>query len=184
MTPTRTSTRSLAAAGTCASQRAIDAQEQRNQLDDGVQLLHEPEAGLCGRRAGFVRRAPCTHQHQPEYNGVASPQINEYFFMGGASYRFIAREKVAVSARRRWAALAGVSFRAGRRAIPGWTWVCGRMAAGRPSRGERGLQLVPELAFGLRLLDVDHVPVRCERQRDLQNNFGSQRRVIYRFGKR
>ena len=50
--------------------------------------------------------------------GVPYPQINEYFFMGGASYRFVRKEKVAVSAQ----ALGGIGwgiFSGGSKSIPG-----------------------------------------------------------------
>ena len=50
--------------------------------------------------------------------GVYTPQINEYFFMGGASYRFVRKEKVAVSAQ----ALGGIGwgiFSGGSKDIPG-----------------------------------------------------------------
>jgi hypothetical protein len=33
-----------------------------------------------------------------QFNGVSNPQINEYFFMGGANYRFYTKEKFALSA--------------------------------------------------------------------------------------
>ncbi len=38
------------------------------------------------------------HQQTPiEFTQIVRPQINEYMFMGGASYRFYAKEKIAVS---------------------------------------------------------------------------------------
>ncbi|MGD0647499.1 MAG: hypothetical protein ABR971_05855, partial [Acidobacteriaceae bacterium] len=49
--------------------------------------------------------------------GVYNPQINEYTFMGGVSYRFVAKEKFAVSAQ----ALAGTGwgiFSGGSKGIP------------------------------------------------------------------
>jgi len=49
---------------------------------------------------------------------VPYPQINEYFFMGGASYRFYRKEKFAVSAQ----ALGGIGwgiFSGGSKSIPG-----------------------------------------------------------------
>lgn len=50
--------------------------------------------------------------------GVYKPQINEYTFMGGVSYRFVAKEKFAVSAQ----ALGGAGwglFSGGSKGIPG-----------------------------------------------------------------
>ena len=50
--------------------------------------------------------------------GVYNPQINEYTFMGGVSYRFVAKEKFAMSAQ----ALAGTGwgiFSGGSKGIPG-----------------------------------------------------------------
>jgi hypothetical protein len=50
-------------------------------------------------------------------NGVPYPQINEYFFMGGASYRFYRKERFAVSAQ----ALGGMGwgiFSGGSKSIP------------------------------------------------------------------
>ena len=54
-----------------------------------------PKLAIVGDARGSFGDA---HQQQPLFfPNIARPQINEYTFMGGASYRFYAKEKLAVS---------------------------------------------------------------------------------------
>jgi hypothetical protein len=54
-----------------------------------------PKLALVGDARGSFGNA---HQQQPlQFPNIARPQINEYTFMGGASYRFYAKEKLALS---------------------------------------------------------------------------------------
>jgi hypothetical protein len=63
-----------------------------------------PKLAIVGDARGSFGDA---HQQLPlQYPQIATPQINEYTFMGGASYRFYAKEKVAYSVQ----ALAGTGW--------------------------------------------------------------------------
>jgi hypothetical protein len=63
-----------------------------------------PKLAIVGDARGSFGDA---HQQLPlQFPDIARPQINEYTFMGGASYRFYAKEKVAYSVQ----ALAGTAW--------------------------------------------------------------------------
>lgn len=121
------------------------------------------------------------HAHATVNNiyGVYNPQINEYTFLGGGSYRFYAKEKTALSAQ----ALVGV----------GW---------GIFSGGDKGFQstqlgLYPDgfrPAFSLAVSgDYNFYPNLAVRVSptymgttfggSVQNNLGFNLGVLYRFGK-
>jgi hypothetical protein len=73
-----------------------------------------PKLAIVGDARGAFGDAKAYTDNQ---YGVYRPQINEYMFMGGASYRFYRKEKVAVSAQ----ALGGMGwgiFSGGSKAIP------------------------------------------------------------------
>jgi hypothetical protein len=124
--------------------------------------------------------------------GVPKPQINEYFFMGGASYRFVRKEKVAVSAQ----ALGGIGwgiFSGGSKDIPG-TYLGLWQDGTRPAvqLGVSGdYNFYPNLAFrftptwtattfqsGLLGPSGPNAP-----SSSLQSNFGFNAGLIYRFGR-
>jgi hypothetical protein len=74
-----------------------------------------PKLAVVGDARGSFGNA---HAYTNNEYGVYNPQINEYMFMGGVSYRFIMKEKFALSAQ----ALAGTSwgiFSGGSKGIPG-----------------------------------------------------------------
>jgi len=140
------------------------------------------------------------HAHALTNNtyGVASPQINEYFFMGGASYRFYRKEHVALSAQ----ALGGMGwgiFSGGSKSIPGTylgLWQDGARPAFQVSvSGD--YNFYPNLAFRVTptwtgttfqsgasapippsLLPGPNAPPSS-----LQSNFGINAGIVYRFGR-
>ena len=111
--------------------------------------------------------------------GVYHPQINEYTFMGGGSYRFYMHEKTAVSVQ----ALGGVAwgiFSGGSKAIPSTLlgiWPDGWKPAF--SIGVSGdYNFYPNLAFR-----VTPTYVGTTFGGSLQNNLGINAGIVYRFGK-
>lgn len=111
--------------------------------------------------------------------GVYHPQINEYTFMGGGSYRFYTHEKAAVSVQ----ALGGVAwgiFSGGSKAIPSTLlgiWPDGWKPAF--SVGVSGdYNFYPNLAFR-----VTPTYVGTTFGGSLQNNLGINAGIVYRFGK-
>ncbi len=111
--------------------------------------------------------------------GVYTPQINEYTFMGGGSYRFYAHEKYAVSAQ----ALGGVGwgiFSGGSKGVPATLlglWPDGFKPAF--SVGVSGdYNFYPNLAFR-----VTPTYVGTTFGGTVQNNLGVNAGFIYRFGK-
>lgn len=111
--------------------------------------------------------------------GVYHPQINEYTFMGGGSYRFYKHEKAAVSVQ----ALGGVAwgiFSGGSKAIPSTLlgiWPDGWKPAF--SLGVSGdYNFYPNLAFR-----VTPTYVGTTFGGSLQNNLGINAGIVYRFGK-
>jgi hypothetical protein len=111
--------------------------------------------------------------------GVYHPQINEYTFMGGGSYRFYAHEKTAVSVQ----ALGGVGwgiFSGGSKAIPSTLlgiWPDGFKPAF--SVGVSGdYNFYPNLAFR-----VTPTYVGTTFGGGVQNNLGINAGIVYRFGR-
>jgi hypothetical protein len=118
--------------------------------------------------------------------GVPSPQINEYFFMGGVSYRFYRKERVAISAQ----ALGGIGwgiFSGGSKAIPAvdlGLWQDGT----RPSVQlgvSADYNFYPNIAFrftptwtGTTFQSGAGAPASS-----LQGDFGFNAGIIYRFGR-
>lgn len=124
--------------------------------------------------------------------GVPYPQINEYYFLGGASYRFYRRERVAVSAQ----ALGGVGwgiFSGGSKAIPATylgVWQDGiRPAVQVGVSGD--YNFYPNLAFrftptwtGTTFQSGPLGPTGpTAKASSLQSNFGFNAGIIYRFGR-
>jgi hypothetical protein len=111
--------------------------------------------------------------------GVYNPQINEYTFMGGGSYRFYAHEKTAVSVQ----ALGGVGwgiFSGGSKGITApllGIWPDGFKPAF--SIGVSGdYNFYPNLAFR-----VTPTYVGTTFGNTVQNNLGINAGIIYRFGR-
>jgi hypothetical protein len=110
--------------------------------------------------------------------GVYNPQINEYTFMGGASYRFYEKEKVAVSVQ----GLGGVGwgiFSGGAKGLTGTTiglWPDGFKPAFSVGVSA-DYNFFPNLAFRL-----TPTYVGTTFGSKVQNNVGVNAGVIYRFG--
>jgi Ni/Co efflux regulator RcnB len=115
--------------------------------------------------------------------GVYKPQINEYTFMGGASYRFIAKEKYAISVQGLGGAGWGI-FSGGSKGIPGpllGLWNDGirpafsaGVSADYNVYPNLGLRVTPTWV-GTNFVGPTGSTV--------QNNFGINFGVIYRFGR-
>ena len=124
--------------------------------------------------------------------GVYTPQINEYYFMGGASYRFYRKERVAISAQ----ALGGIGwgiFSGGSKSIPA-TYLGVWQNGARPAvqLGVSGdYNFYPNLAFrftptwtGTTFQSGPLGPSGPNAQpSSLQSNFGFNAGLIYRFGR-
>ena len=111
--------------------------------------------------------------------GVYHPQINEYTFMGGGSYRFYRKEKVALSAQ----ALGGVAwgiFSGGSKGVPSKNlgiWDDGF----RPAFSiglSADYNVYPNLAFR-----VMPTYVGTNFGSSVQNNVGINAGIVYRFGR-
>ena len=118
-----------------------------------------------------------------EYPQIARPQINEYTFMGGASYMFYAKEKVAYSVQ----ALAGTAwglFSGGSKGIPGpdlGLWNDGlRPAFSLGVSADYNLNPNLALRFTPTYVATDFVGVNGS---TIQNNIGFNVGVVYRFGR-
>jgi hypothetical protein len=128
--------------------------------------------------------------------GVYNPQINEYTFMGGGSYRFYAHEKTAVSVQ----ALGGVGwgiFYGGSKDIPATTVLNGQVVPTlgmwndgfRPafSIGITGdYNFYPNLAFRVTPTYVGTMFVSSTpgHGSSIQNNLGINAGIVYRFGRK
>lgn len=111
------------------------------------------------------------------------PQINEYFFTGGASYRFLRREKVALSAQGTGGVVWGI-FSGGAKGLRGTDlglWNDGfRPAFTLALNGD--YNVYPNLAVRLAPTYVG-TTFSSPMGGSLQNNFGFNAGVVYRFGR-
>ncbi len=124
------------------------------------------------------------HQQQPLlYPQIATPQINEYTFMGGASYRFYAKEKVAYSVQ----ALGGMGwglFSGGGKGLTGpqlGLWKDGfRPAFSLGVSADYNLYPNLALRFTPTYVATNFVGANGS---TVQNNLGFNVGVVYRFGR-
>lgn len=113
------------------------------------------------------------------YN-IPNPQISEYPFMAGPTYRFRLREKTAISA----FALGGVAigkFDGGSKGIPAANLGLWPSTNARPAfslGANLDLNLYPNLAFR-----IAPSYLGTTFGGDLQNNFGFEMGLVYRFGR-
>jgi Ni/Co efflux regulator RcnB len=114
--------------------------------------------------------------------GVYKPQINEYTFMGGVSYRFIAKEKFAVSAQ----ALGGEGwgiFSGGSKGIPGadlGLWNDGfRPAFSVGVSADYNIYPNVALRFTPTWVGTNFVGPKGS---TIQDNIGFNAGIVYRFG--
>jgi hypothetical protein len=142
-----------------------------------------PKLAIVGAAQGSFGNA---HALQDNTFGVYNPQINEYFFMGGANYRFYRKEKFAVGGQ----ALAGVGwgiFSGGAKGLEG-TQVGVWQDGFRPAFSlgvNMDYNFYPNLAFrftpqwiGTTFQSGQNAP-----SSSLQNNAGFNMGVVYRFGR-
>jgi len=123
---------------------------------------------------------------------VPSAQINEYFFMGGASYRFYRKEKFAVSAQ----ALGGIGwgiFSGGSKGLP--SYLLGMWQDGTRPAFQVGVSgdynFYPNLAFrftptwtGTTFQSSNAAGAAPSKPSSLQSDFGFNAGIVYRFGKK
>jgi hypothetical protein len=140
-----------------------------------------PKLAIAGDARGSFGSA---HATQPNIYGVNSPQINEYFFMGGVDYRFYAKQNIALSGE----ALGGVGwgiFSGGSKDI-----VSTRLGlwqdATKPAFSlgvNADYNFYPNLAFRLTPTYVATYFTSPATGGSMQGNFGFNAGVVYRFGR-
>ncbi len=116
--------------------------------------------------------------------GVYRPQINEYFFLGGVSYRFYTRQKLAVSVQGLGGDAWGV-FSGGSKGIP--STLLGLWHSDQRPAFSSGVSLDYNLApnWAARVtptwIGTDFIGPNGA---SIQNNFGINFGILYRFGQR
>lgn len=142
----------------------------------------DKKLAIVGDARGMFGRA---HQQYPIlYPQILRPQINEYTFMGGASYRFYAQEKWALSAQ----GLVGTGwglFSGGAKGLTG-TEVGLWQDGFRPAfsiGASADYNLYPDLAFRFTPTYVGFNFVGPTGS-SIQSNLGFNMGVVYRFGHR
>ena len=139
-----------------------------------------PKLAVVGDAQGSFGNAKQQQNFGLLYPQIPYPQINEYFFTGGARYRFYAKEHVALSA----AATGGVAwgiFSGGSKDIPSvdlGLWQDGFKPAFKIDFSV-DYNFYPDLA-----VRVSPVYVGTTFGGDFQNNLGFNLGVIYRFGRK
>lgn len=146
-----------------------------------VNYYLDPKLAIVGDARGSFGYAHALINNQ---FGVYNPQINEYTFMGGVSYRFYRAEKVSISGQ----ALGGVAwgiFSGGAKGLQGTQ--LGLWSDGfRPAFSlgvSADYNVFPNLAFRVTPTYVG-TTFTSPTGGSLQNNLGLNAGVIYRFGKR
>lgn len=137
-----------------------------------------PKLAIVGDAQGSFGSA---HQQLPlQYPQIPRPVINEYFFTGGVSYRFYAKENVALSAQATGGVVDGV-FSKGAKGLTGpevGLWADGYKPAFKLSVSA-DYNVFPNLA-------VRFAPTYLGTTfgGSVQNNLGFNAGVVYRFGRR
>ena len=164
--------------------RSGDYTKRNNEVSwaASVNYYLTPKLAVVGDARGSFGNA---HQQQPlQYPQITRPQINEYMFMGGASYRLYAKEKLAYSVQ----AVAGTTwgiFSGGGKGLTGPQ--LGLWSDGVRPAFSLGLSadynLYPNLAlrFTPTYMATDFVGATGS---TIQNNLGFNVGVLYRFGRR
>lgn len=163
--------------------RSGDYTKKNNEVSWATALNYylNPKLAIVADARGSFGNA---HQQQPlQYPQIARPQINEYTFMGGASYRFYAKEKVAYSVQ----VLGGTAwgnFSGGGKGLTGpqlGLWKDGfRPAFSLGLSADYNLYPNLALRFTPTYVATDFVGVNGG---TIQNNMGFNAGVVYRFGK-
>ena len=153
-----------------------------------------PRLAIIGDAQGAFGNA---HQQEPIlFQQVPTAQINEYFFTGGASYRFYAKEKVALSAQVSAGVTDGV-FSKGAKGLTGpevGLWQEGIRPAAKIAVNV-DYNFYPNLAFRFSptylLTDFSYAPQSAvlapgaapTYTSTIQNSLGINAGIVYRFGR-
>jgi hypothetical protein len=166
--------------------RSGDVTKKNNEVTWNVDTHYflNPKLSVVGDARGMFGNA-----HPEQFNQsaqVSTAQINEYTFMGGASYRFYAKEKVAVSVE----GLGGVGwgiFSGGSKGLIASQYLGIWQDGVKPafSIGISGdYNIYPNLALRVTPTYVGTTFSSRTGGTSLQNNFGFNMGVVYRFGRR
>ncbi len=144
----------------------------------GTSYFLTPKLSVVGEAQGSFGNAHPL-RFNPEAAPLGNPQINEYFFTGGANYRFYAKEKVAVSVQGTGGIAWGIfssgsptSYSAPQIGL----WNDGSRPAFTASVNA-DYNFFPNLAFR-----VAPIYVGTTFGGQLQNNLGLNAGIVYRFG--
>ncbi len=158
--------------------RSGDYTLKNNEVSWAAQLDRylSPKLAIIGDARGSFGNA---HQQLPlEFPQIARPQINEYFFTGGANYRFYAKEKVALSAQATGGVVWGI-FSGGAKGLTGpevGLWQDGFRPAFTIGVNA-DYNLFPNFA-----VRVSPTYVGTTFGGEVQNNLGLNAGIVYRFG--
>ena len=179
--------------------RSGDATKKNNEVnwDAAANYYLNQKLAIVGDAQGSFGYA---HQQLPlQFAQIARPEINEYFFTGGASYRFYAKENLALSAQ----ATAGVAwgiFSGGAKGLTGpevGLWQDGFSPAAKVAFNV-DYNVYPNLAVRFSptyvLSDFKYAPqatvlanagtgTNTSYNSEIQNSLGFNIGVIYRFGR-
>jgi hypothetical protein len=148
-----------------------------------VNYYLNPKLAIVGDIRGSFGNAKTIEDNQ---YGVARAQINEYTFMGGASYRFYAKEKVALSAQLLGGAGWGI-FSGGAKGLTGTDvglWQDGtRPAFSLGVSADYNMTPSIALRFTPTWVATTFVSAPGSPSVSVQNNIGFNVGVLYRFGK-
>ena len=159
-----------------------DANKKNNEVswNAAANYYLTPKFAVVGEAQGSFGNAYQQQDFGLDYPIIPRPQINEYFFTGGARYRFYAKQRVALSA----AATGGVAwgiFSGGSKGIPAvdlGLWPDGFRPAFTVSVSA-DYNIYPNLAFR-----VSPTYVGTTFGGGVQNNLGINAGIIYRFGRK
>jgi hypothetical protein len=165
--------------------RSGDTTKRNNEINWATAFNYylNPKLALVGDAQGSFGHAHATPDNS---YGVYNPQINEYFFMGGASYRFYRKEKVALSAQ----GLGGIGwgiFSGGSKSIPSvdlGLWKDGTRPAFSASVSA-DYNFYPNLGFRFspNWIATTFQSGPGQPSSSVQSNFGFNAGVVYRFGR-
>ncbi len=152
-----------------------------------------PKLSIIGDARGSFGHA---HALPNNFFGIVSPQINEYFFTGGAGYRFYRKEKIAITAQATggtsWGIFSGGA--GGQNASQTGLWADG-FAPAFTAGVDLDYNVFPNLAVRFAptyVATVFHQTIQNGSSsllqnnigpRSVQNNAGFNVGVVYRFGK-
>jgi hypothetical protein len=165
--------------------RSGDALQRNNEVTWAVSTNYflNPKLFVIGDARGSFGNAKVPNN----IYGVLNPQINEYFFQGGAGYRVYAKEKVAISVQGVGGVADGI-FSGGAKGLFGYQlglWNDGVRPAFNVS-ANADYNFYPNLAFRFsptyQATMFTSAPGTASSS-SFQNHFGFNAGVLYRFGK-